>query len=174
MNEAAFKKEWLDVEILTSFEEDLYRFAWKAHRAPTIQEMRRLRMRHDCRELAAASWHVPAAAAAAGSLNDEIRKGASSTRRYDFRSEDGSRCVSVEVRAVPDRPPVVTVRMLDQDGRPVPHGRVLLTGTDFEIETGDYGFGSVSYDQYEKWLETAAMHLQCLTPEGKTADLVMQ
>ena len=172
MEEVVFKKEWLDGEILTSFEEDLYRFTRKEHRAPTIQEMSWLRMVNDCRELAAVSWHVPAAAAAAGSLNDEIRMGAMSTRRYDFRSEDGSRCVSVEVKAVPDRAPVVTVRMQDQDGRPVPHGRVLFPGTDFVLETNDYGFGSVPFAQYKEYIQTV-MRLQCLASGGETMNLPM-
>lgn len=165
------KEEWLDLEVVDEVRDELYRFATCEHRAPTLQERRWLHMRRDCKRLAMPRQEYAMAAAKDG-FNERIERAAADTQVFDFVSERDAYRVTIEVTAVPNEEPEVAVKMEDQNGNGVPHGRVIFPGTDVSVETDDDGWQTIPYADYAKYIQ-AVMRLQCSTPSGEPMDLTM-
>ena len=168
--EKEFKKEWLDVEILDDFQAELLAFANREKRAPSIQEMRWMRMRRACRKLAVQRQEYAMAAAKDG-FNESIERSVAGTKVFSFTG-NGFR-VTIKVTEMPNEQPEVAVKMEDDDGNAVPHGRVIFPGVDMCFEADDNGWIIIPYADYTKYIQSV-MRLQCSTSSSEPMDLIMQ
>lgn len=170
--EKEFKKEWLDVEILDGFQTELLAFTYRKKRAPSVQEMRWLRMLHKMRSIARPREVVAMAAAKEG-FNESIERAASDTQVFSFSTMGNAYRVTIEVTAIPNEQPEVAIKMEDREGNGVPHGHVIFPGTDICIETDESGWQVVPYADYEKYIQSV-MRLQCSTSTSEPMDLTME
>ena len=170
--EKEFKKEWLDVEILDGFQTELLAFTYRKKRAPSVQEMRWLRMLHKMRSIARPR-EVVAMAAAKDGFNESIERAASDTQVFSFATAGNAYRVTIEVTKIPDELPEVAIKMADHEGNGVPHGRVIFPGTDISIETDESGWQVIPYEDYDRYVQSV-MRLQCSISSSEPIDLNME
>lgn len=170
--EKEFKKEWLDVEILDGLQMELYAFTCRKKRAPSVQELRWLKMLHEMRSIARPRRIVDMAAAKDG-FNESIERAAYGTKVFSFATTDNAYRVTIEVTEIENEQPEVAIKMEDREGNGVPHGHVIFPGTDICVDTDESGWQIVPYADYEKYIQSV-MRLQCSTSSSEPMDLTME
>lgn len=174
MREAEFDKEWLDVEILSPLEAMMYRFTLQNHRAPTISEMRWLRMRHAVLQQFGHgnenshvnTLHSFGAAAATDDIRERVARLATVFQRYEFEAMHGKYHVVMDVTPVLGGEPEITVKIEDEQGRGVSHGKIVFpkgncNGKDNIFEADDYGWMTIPSDEFMKLLQKV-MRIKCI------------
>ena len=158
--------------LLNAWQRKLLEFTMAHRRGITHREWKWLRYQYemgdcDCREQAYAL------AADGDTLNAALAESAHKTKVARFVTEFDDVVVTITLRPQGAADPVVSVRMLTRDEKPVSGGRVIFPGIEREVITDSHGRARLDYADYRKYLRDA-MGLEYALPDGVVHDLELE